>query len=263
MQFHDPTALGRAFRARLKSGDALLGGTVAEYLRPSLVKLYRQAGIDFLFLEKEHSFFSGVEMSAFIQSARDNTMPVIAKIGELNRAETARLLDTGVIGIQLPRTESADQLRELVDIVKYPPLGTRAGAMAGNVDFGVPEDKPAWLAQADESTLVVAHIETVEGYKQAEALVQVPHVDMVFVGMFDLAVSLGHPGDYDHPEVAGAADEILELCLKHDVAFGTGGGDAEAARTLIGRGARFYYLEDEWTYIRRGATERVTAIRRA
>ena len=259
---NDPTALGRGFRSRLRSGDALLGGTVAEYLRPSLVKLYRQAGIDFLFLEKEHSLFNGVELSGFIQSARDNRMPIVAKIGELNRAETARLLDTGVAGIQLPRTESPDQLRALVDIVKYPPVGTRAGAMGGNVDFQMPGDKRRWLEQANESTIVVAHIETLEGYRQTKTLVQVPHVDMVFVGLFDLSISLGHPGEYEHPKVATAVDKILDLCLEHHVAFGTGGGDAEAARHWIRRGARFYYLEDEWSYIRSGATGRVAAIRR-
>jgi len=43
---HDPTALGRRFKERLRSGEVLLAGMVTEYLRPSLVKLYRYAGFD-------------------------------------------------------------------------------------------------------------------------------------------------------------------------------------------------------------------------
>ena len=59
---HDPTALGRNFKRRLQSGDLLLGGIAAEYLRPSLVKIYAHAGYDFIFIDKEHSYFDGPEM---------------------------------------------------------------------------------------------------------------------------------------------------------------------------------------------------------
>ena len=59
----DPTALGRAFKRRLKSGDLLLGGMVTEFLRPSLVKIYRHADFDFIYVEKEHTFFEGSEMT--------------------------------------------------------------------------------------------------------------------------------------------------------------------------------------------------------
>ena len=34
--------------------------------------------------------------------ARDNGLPVVAKVPEQGRAETARLLEAGVTGIQLP-----------------------------------------------------------------------------------------------------------------------------------------------------------------
>ena len=67
---HDPTALGRNFKRRLQSGDLLLGGIAAEYLRPSLVKIYAHAGYDFIFIDKEHSYFDGPEMTDFVLSAR-------------------------------------------------------------------------------------------------------------------------------------------------------------------------------------------------
>ncbi len=50
---HDPTALGRRFRRRVQSGSPLLGAMAVEYLRPSLVKIFRNAGFDFIFIEKE------------------------------------------------------------------------------------------------------------------------------------------------------------------------------------------------------------------
>ena len=219
---HDPTALGRAFKRNLKSGGVLLGGMAVEYLRPSLVKIYSYAGFDFIYIEKEHGLFEGSELSDFVLSARDNRMPVISKVGESNRPEVARLLEAGVVGIQLPRTESREDLVTLIDYVKFPPLGTRAGAPGyGNTDYLLPEDEKAWLKKANSSTLVVAHIETALGYENAENIITTPHLDMVYVGPSDFSISMGYPGEWDHPTVVKAMGRILELCLKHKVAFGT------------------------------------------
>jgi len=261
---HDPTALGRRFKERLRSGEVLLAGMVTEYLRPSLVKLYRYAGFDFIYIEKEHSFFEGSEMTDFVLSARDNGMPVISKVGELNRPEVARLLEAGVVGIQLPRTESREDLMTLIDYMKFPPVGTRAGAPCyGNVDYFWPEDSRAWLEQADASTTVMAHIETARGYENAEEIITTPQLDMVYVGPYDFSIAMGHPGEYDHPRVKEAMGEILDLCLKHNVPFGTTASGPEAAREWIAKGCRFFEMIDELSLIGTGAAEMVAAYRRS
>ena len=179
----DPTALGRRFRRRLKSGRLLLGGIVCEYLRPSLVKLYRQAGFDFLYIEAEHTMPFGPALADFIQSARDNGMPVISKVGTIDRGEVTRLLDAGVVGIQLPRTESRSDVERMKDLMTFPPGGTRPGEpILGNVDYAPPTDCAAWQKKADASVVFVAHIETRRGYESAEEIVTSPGVDMVYAG---------------------------------------------------------------------------------
>jgi 2-keto-3-deoxy-L-rhamnonate aldolase RhmA len=258
----DPAAPGRAFRRRIKTGPPLLGGIAQEYLRPSLVKLYRQAGFDFIFIEKEHGFFDGPAMTDFVLSARDNDMPVISKIGELNRAEIARLLEAGVVGIQLPRTESREQLLELIDYMKFPPHGTRAGAPCyGNVDYRWPEDSAAWLKKANASTLTVAHIETAAGYENAEEIITTPHLDMVYVGPYDFSIAMGHPGEYDHPKVRNAMRHILKLCLSNGVPFGTTASGPETGAEWIAEGCRFFEVVDELTLIVEGARQIVNAYR--
>ena len=259
---HDPTALGRGFKRRLKSGDVLLGGIAAEYLRPSLVKIYAHAGYDFIFIDKEHNYFEGSEMTDFVLSARDNNMPVISKVGELNRPEVARLLEAGVVGIQLPRTESREDLLELIDYMKFSPAGTRAGAPEyGNVDYLPPEDHRAWLRQADQSTVITVHIETILGYENAEEIVSTPHVDMVYVGPYDFSIAMGHPGDYDHPRVRKAMQKILELCIKYKVPFGTTPSSSRTGVQWIDRGCRFFELDSELGLIANGARQLVETYR--
>lgn len=257
-----PNAIGLDFKCRLAGTDLLLGGIVQEYLYPSLIKLYARAGFDFLFLEMEHALFNPREFSAFALAARDARIPVISKIAELNRSETARLLDSGVTGIQLPRTESRSDLTQLVDYVKYLPTGNRAGAPGfGNTDYTLPEDHAAWLEETNRATVIVAHIETTKGYANIEEIVTTPGLDMVYVGPYDFSIAMGHPGQYDHPVVRKAMEEILSVCNKHCMPFGTTASSAAAGKEWITKGCRFFEVIDELSLIAEGAAAMVKSYR--
>jgi 4-hydroxy-2-oxoheptanedioate aldolase len=255
----DPTLLGRNFKKRLRRGEVLVGGTLSEYARPSLIKLYCQAGFDFLFVENEHVLFGATDLVDLLISARDNGLPVISKIPQLERASVTKCLDNGCIGIQLPRTESRHDMETLVSYMKYPPLGTRAGAPCfANVDYAWPSDHPQYLRRADESTAVVAHIETMEGFRNAEEIISMPHLDMVYIGPYDFSISMGHPGNYSHPDVLKGMNRILEICKAHNIPFGTTAADLKGAAYWIKRGAQFFEAVDELSLIAEGARELVT-----
>ena len=119
---------GRQLKARLKAGEVLIAGIVSEYARPSLVKLYGQAGFDFVYIEYEHIYFDPTALADTVLAARDAGLPPIAKTPQLERAEVAKLLEAGIVGIQLPRTESREQVEELRGYLRFPPVGTRAVA---------------------------------------------------------------------------------------------------------------------------------------
>ena len=255
-------APGRHLKTLLQGDDVVIGGIISEYLRPSLIKYYCQAGFDFAYLEYEHTFFSPSDIVNTVLCARDNGLPVIAKTPQLERAEVAKLLECGVVGIQLPRTESREQVETLRSYVKFPPYGTRAVAPGwGNSSYIAPTDWNIWMADQDEETTIVVHIETRLGYENAEEIVSTPGVDMVYVGPGDFSVEMGHPGDYDHPDVTGPLLEILALCQKHNVPFGTTASSAKAARNLVAQGARFFESVDELTLILEGATRLVREYR--
>jgi 4-hydroxy-2-oxoheptanedioate aldolase len=260
---HDPTSLGRDFKERLRAGEILIGSIVAEYARPSLVKLYCQAGFDFLFVENEHVLFSPTDLVDLLICARDNKLPVISKIPQLERAATARCLDNGCVGIQLPRTERRNDLDQLISYMKYPPVGSRAGAPCfANVDYASPPHHSTWLRKANEATVVVAHIETSEGYRNIEEIVAAPHLDMVYVGPYDFSIAVGHPGDYHHPDFVKAVNRILEICSSHGIPFGTTAPDLEGAEYWIKRGAQFFEAVDELSLIAAASRELVNQYRK-
>ena len=167
---------------------------VTEYLRPSLVKLYIQANFDFLYIEYEHGLFAPTTLADTVLCARDNSLPVIAKTPQLERAAVAKLLESGIAGIQLPRTESRGDVETLRDYLKFPPMepGPSHQAMAAVADVQ-PDDRTEWMREQDEETCPVVHIETRRGYQHAEEIISTPGVDMVYVGPGDFSIEMGRP----------------------------------------------------------------------
>ncbi|MDA1188273.1 MAG: aldolase/citrate lyase family protein [Chloroflexi bacterium] len=251
-----------SLRNRLNQGDVLIGLMLQQFVHPVTVKIVAQAGFDFVFFEYEHSFFDMNDMVSAVLAARDNGLPVIVKTPQLERGEVTKLLDTGVHGIQLPRTETKEQVAELLDYMRYPPNGTRAVAPGwGSSDYDSVPNWPAWMKQQDNETILVAHIETGKGVENAEGIISTPGVGMLFVGTADLSADLGHPGDYDHPEIAGAVQKILDLCLKHRVPFGTLPSGPQAAADWMKRGARFFFVDTELGLLRSAAKNLVNSYR--
>ena len=214
---------------------------VTEYVRPSLMKLYGHAGIDFVFFEYEHTYFSPTALADTVLAARDNGLPPIAKTPQLERQEVAKLLECGVVGVQLPRTESRAQIEELRGYLKFPPVGTRAiAAGMGNSDYFLPRDLSTlrhWMDEQDAETTLIAHIETRLGYERAEEIVGAPGVDMVYVGPGDFSVEMGRPGQYDHPgrgrahgrdPGAGVTSTAYPLAPPHPAWTARGGGSKGA-----------------------------------
>ena len=249
---------GRQLKARLKAGEVLVGGTLGEYARPSLMKLYQLAGYDFVFIENEHVSFGLSALADTVLAARDNGLPVISKTPELERPVVAKLMECGVVGIQLPRTETREQLQTLRSYIKYPPEGSRAMASGlGNSDYISPASRSQWMRDQNAETTLVVHIETRLGYENAAEIVSTAGVDMVYLGPGDFSLEMGHPDDWDHAEVAGPMGEILELCKKHDVPFGTSVSGLESARRWIEKGAQFFELASELGLILEGASKLV------
>jgi 2-keto-3-deoxy-L-rhamnonate aldolase RhmA len=260
----DPNRLGARLRSALVPGNPALGGIVMEQLRPSIVKAYKLAGFDFVYLETEHALFEPARLSDFVLVARDNDLPVIAKTPELGRAWVCFLLEAGVSAIQLPRTESRSQVLQLLDWMRFPPHGTRAGAPCyGNVDYTPPDDHRAWMDGADAATMAVAHIETDLGIESCEEIVSTPGLGMVYVGPYDLSIAAGHPGDYDHPEVKERMIRVSNACRENGVPFGTTPSGSASAHYWASRGASFFEACDELTFIQQGATELVKSWRNA
>ena len=84
------------------------------------------AGFDWLFLDMEHGMMS---LDACAQIAARRWMPASRRSRGCRTAQysiATRALDNGALGIVMPHVDTADEAREVVRKLKYPPVGHRS-----------------------------------------------------------------------------------------------------------------------------------------
>ena len=251
-------------RSLLQTKELIVGLTTQHVTAPWLAKLWRRSGADFVYIEYEHGFFNEADLAGFVLSCRSEGLPVVAKVPECIRTAVAKLLECGVTGIQLPWSESREQIDRLVSFMKFPPLGIRALCTGtGNSDYDLGIEARAFIEQANVETVALAHVETRTGVENIEAILGNPHVDIVFLGMADLSVSCGHPLELSHPDIVRAAERVCGAARQAGKVVGMWVPDAETARRWTGKGVRFFETSSEVDLIDSGARRLVAQFRSA
>jgi 2-keto-3-deoxy-L-rhamnonate aldolase RhmA len=251
-----------SLQSLLKEGRPLVGLTTQHVTEPWLAKIWKASGCDLVFLEYEHGFFNERDLASFVLCCRAEGLPVVAKVPECTRAFVAKLLDAGVTGIQLPWTESKEQIDRLVSYIKFPPLGIRAACPGyGSCDYDLDITGEQFVETANRETVVVAHVETRIGVEHIDEIVSNPQVDVLFIGMYDLSISYGHPGDMRHPDLTAAVERVFAAARKNNKVLGMFVPDPELARIWLDAGVTFYESQSEVDLIASGARSLVATFR--
>ncbi len=244
----------KSLKSMLREDRVLVGVTTQHVTTAWLAALWRHSGADFVYVEYEHSFMNEADLANFVLACRTNGLPVVAKVPELSRTHVAKLLECGVVGIQLPWTESREQIDRLVSYVKFPPVGIRAAAPGmGNCDYDTQTTGKQLIEVGNRETVVLAHVETKQGIANLDAILSNPNVDILFLGMYDLSISCAQPGDFRHPDVASAVETALAAARRHGKVAGMYVPDAKAAEPWAARGMRFFETASEVDLIDSGA----------
>ncbi len=205
------------FRAKLKSGEPLVGVFVS-IESPTTAEILAVAGVDYMMIDGEHNPIGPSEAVDMVRAAEARGVPVMARVGENSQQVIAKYLDGGALGVMTPMVNNAQDARRVVDSVKYPPVGKRGLAGVRANDFST---APDYVDHANESTVVMVQIETLDGIENADEIIATEGVDSVFLGPSDLSVALGVPGQAKHQTVLDAIEALTEKVVRAGKTAGT------------------------------------------
>ena len=101
---------------------------------------------------------------------------------------------------------------------------------------GYGADFQRYLESANEETAVVVQAEHIQAVENIKEIVQVPGVDGVLVGPYDLSASMGLIGQVEHRDVQEAIARVRHACLSSGIALGIFGVTADAVTPYIAQG---------------------------
>ena len=203
-----------------RTRQAKLGHFVVEFATPGIGHILKAAGCDFVFFDMEHSGFSFETLKSAIRYFEAAGVPVIVRVPGQENDMLARACDMGAEGLIAPMISSVAQAQAMVDSVKYFPDGKRGVGLALAHDNYRSAPVAEALKAANERTTVICLIETADGAENADGIAALPGVDCLWVGHFDLSVSLGIPGDFAHPKFKAAMDKIIAAAKAHGKSLG-------------------------------------------
>ena len=209
-----------ALKEMSRHGRLKVGTFVVEFSTPGIGQLLKAAGCEFVLLDMEHSGFGFDTVKQMLRYMQAGDMPAIVRVPSREYHHAARAMDMGAEGIMLPMVGSAAAARELLSYVKYAPDGERGVALQIAHDRYAPGPVQKKLRDANERCTFVALIETAEGVENADEIAAIEDVDILWIGHFDLSVSMGIPGQFDHPDFKAAVARVVRAAKKHNKSLG-------------------------------------------
>lgn len=198
-----------AFKQAIAQGP-VHGTMLSEMYVPNMARIFKVCGFDYAVLDCEHGYFDFTDAANIISVARAVGLTMLVRLSKVDREFVLKYLDMGADGFILSTTGTPEQIAELVDFAKYPPMGHRGISLQrAHTDYN-PGKIKEYLSVANEKTVIVAQIESAQGVKNAQAIAAVPGVDGLIIGPNDLALDMGCLGDNDCPAMLDAFHQVID-----------------------------------------------------
>jgi 4-hydroxy-2-oxoheptanedioate aldolase len=224
-------------RARLRQGQVVR--IAALYFPNAMMPAHAaQAGFDALWLDAEHNTWDRREIQRLVAMHHLANIDCLVRTGSRNANELYHLLEDGVTALMIPLVNTAADAAALAAAVKFPPLGQRGLDGAGLDNHFYTKGTEQYTAQANAETFLIFQIETPEALDNLEAIAATPGVDGLFLGPGDLALRLGCPADWNHPQMKHAEDAVAAVAARHRIEWGRPAGTVQQIAHVAGKGGK-------------------------
>jgi 2-keto-3-deoxy-L-rhamnonate aldolase RhmA len=245
-------------RGRIRSGETLIG-CWSDLASPLAVELLGRAGFDWIVVDLEHGSATEADLLGLLYAAAAASTTALVRPPSAERLRIGRALDLGAAGVVIPQLQSADQVREAVSYLRYPPAGQRGvalrtrGADLGRIGHGD-------IARVMNERIVgIVQIESVGALRAADEIAAIDGADVLFVGPADLSHALGVPGRFDDPRYREAIASVVAAANRHGKAAGVLLYDPATLADHLELGFRFIGLGSEGSFVSAGAASMLAA----
>ncbi len=227
-------------KQKLQNGEFVLGPFM-NCAYPAFMEICGLAGFDFAVIDLEHGPLHPLVAEDLCRAADCVGLSPIVRIRKNDGPQIQRALDIGSAGVQVPQIETKADAESAVRSAKYSPLGSRG--LSFNTRAGLYTAAGSNITDSlNEESLVIVQVEGDRGIHHLAEIVTVPHLDVIFLGPYDLSQSLGIPGQVRDRRVLDLMETAVHTIRSAGKAAGTFADNPNIAQQWIELGVQYVGL---------------------
>ncbi len=247
-----------AFREKMLRGEVCLG-TGITFTDPSVTEALAGA-LDFVWIDAEHGPLSIETVQLHLMAVHGSSAFPLVRVAWNDPVLIKPVLDVGAPGIIIPLIRTPDDAQRAIAACRYPPKGIRGFGPRRASDYGR-WGGPDFCSAADASIMINVQIEHADAVCNLDAILATEGLSGVVIGPNDLAASMGHTGQPDHPEVQTAIDTVIAKSRAASKFVGIGSSaDPEALANWARRGVQWLSMGADFILLRQRALDTVREV---
>jgi 2-dehydro-3-deoxyglucarate aldolase/4-hydroxy-2-oxoheptanedioate aldolase len=193
---------------KIAAGETIYGTMLVEFHTPNIARMLKVCGFDYFIVDCEHGYFDYSMVANLSAVAGGCGLSTIVRIPKIDRECILKYIEMGIDGFLIPMVSSPNELQEAIQYAKYTPQGRRGvSTLRAHTGYGV-NNLREYMNNANDETILLAQIETVEGLERLDSILDVEGLNGVMVGPNDLLQDMGLTADYGHPRFQEAIRTI-------------------------------------------------------
>lgn len=206
---------------------------------PFLLRAFE--GADCVLVDKEHGLYGSEEIVPLTNQCRMMGMPAIVRVEDSLYHLVAKAIDLGADGIMVPRTETVEQVKTVVEAMHFAPIGRTGFGGWGIMREGETFD------EFQQGRILLLQIESPKGLAAMEDMIAVygEYIDGFVIGPNDYSILMGLPRQIDHPVMLKEYEKFFAVCKKHGKSCGIYDPDLAHAARDHRMGANIFWLSDD------------------
>lgn len=245
----------------INQGSAVYGTMMQVIPWPSAGTLMALAGCDFLFFDMEHGPFNMETIATQVQITRLSGVTALVRLPNDEYHLMARVLDAGAQGIMIPRIENKQQVENIIECTKYPPLGDRGCSVTkGHNEF---DNQDLWefTEMANQENMIILQIERKKAVEDIDQLLSVPGIGGVILGPNDLALSMGVKEDDKLSALEEPIQHVLDAAQKKKIPCGIHIGNLQWLAEWQKRGMQLICYSTDMGILRSGIAQGIKELK--
>lgn len=253
-------------REKINENGYVLGAFVASNSSTNC-EILALNGLDFVVIDCEHAETDTETIVHMCRAAEMYGMaPLVRVYNPDDGPMMSRMLDVGVHGVMVPLVGTPEQAKNIVNFMKYAPLGKRGANGGRGPRWGLYDD---YIHVSNDATISIAQCESLEGLKNIEEIAATPGLDAIFIGTGDLSLEMGikfkadssASHTVDAPEMVNAIEKVLAACRKNGVIPGIVTASAEDAARRIKQGFQLVTCMNDLGFFRSRTAQHIQTVR--